>query len=496
MVVDSEAAYPRDEKTTSNSFGREATQPLAPTKSRSSYKGGPHTLDNKPDDVDAAIWMEEVSVVGVQERKLSWYQAAALLLTEYVVLAILAFPYSYQVLGYAGATLSILFVGLSTYYTSYILWKFCMRHPQIRDIADAAEVLTVLRNSFVPFTLELIWMSVITWFIMGLHVVAGATAIQTIRGGTESTLVWAIAIAVIMWFFSNLRSFSQMSTVGLLASSTMFIATLLVIIGHGVQGLPNGYKPNVPITHSVWAPEGTTFVQGVNALLNVVYTFIGHALIPSFVGDMEQPRDFPKALAVSMAAEFILFTLTGAIVYHYTGTEYATAPAYGSLRVRFGKVAAGFVLPTIIIVGILYSLVTSRAIFFQIFREGSPHRTGHTVKGWSVWLAIVFGGWVISFIIGEAIPFFSDMLSLISSLFDSWFGYIMWACAWWQMSHGQRGGIRGISETILNALILITGFFFFGAGTYASVQSIIDSYAAGAVKTPFTRANTGFVLEH
>lgn len=89
-------------------------------------------------------------------------------------------------------------------------------------------------------------------------------------------------------------------------------------------------------------------MQGVNALLNVVYTFIGHALIPSFVGDMEQPRDFPKALAVSMAAEFILFTLTGAIVYHYTGTEYATAPAYGSLRVRFGKVAAGFVLPTII----------------------------------------------------------------------------------------------------------------------------------------------------
>jgi len=108
-------------------------------------------------------------------------------------------------------------------------------------------------------------------------------------------------------------------------------------------------------------------------------------------------------------------------------------------------------LNSIIIVGILYSLVTSRAIFFQIFREGSRHRTGHTFVGWGTWIAIVFGGWVISFVIGEAIPFFSDMLSLISSLFDSWFGYIMWACAWWQMSHGKRGGIRGISETILNA---------------------------------------------
>lgn len=128
----------------------------------------------------------------------------------------------------------------------------------------------------------------------------------------------------------------------------MLVATLIVICGHGVQGYPSGYDPAVPITHSVWAPEGTTFVQGVNALLNVVYTFIGHALIPSFVGDMERPQDFPKALAVSMAAEFALFTITGAVVYHYTGTEYATAPAYGSLRERYGKVAAGFVLPTII----------------------------------------------------------------------------------------------------------------------------------------------------
>lgn len=139
----------------------------------------------------------------------------------------------------------------------------------------------------------------------------------------------------------------------------MLVATLIVICGHGVQGYPSGYDPTMPITHSVWAPEGTTFVQGVNALLNVVYTFIGHALIPSFVGDMERPQDFPKALAISMAAEFALFTITGAVVYHYTGTEYATAPAYGSLRERYGKVAAGFVLPTIISESTRFSIFSS-----------------------------------------------------------------------------------------------------------------------------------------
>ena len=92
---------------------------------------------------------------------------------------------------------------------------------------------------------------------------------------------------------------------------------------------------------------------------------------------MEHPEHFPKSLAVSMAAEMLLFTITGAVVYHYTcvaalapgrcgsnpsltlspsfatrsGIELTTAPAYGSLRERLGKIAAGFVLPTIIIVG-------------------------------------------------------------------------------------------------------------------------------------------------
>jgi amino acid permease len=53
--------------------------------------------------------------------------------------------------------------------------------------------------------------------------------------------------------------------------------------------------------------------------LNITYTFIGQALIPSFVGDMKNPEDFPKALYISMAVEVLLFTICGAVVYSYAG---------------------------------------------------------------------------------------------------------------------------------------------------------------------------------
>jgi hypothetical protein len=156
--------------------------------------------------------------------------------------------------------------------------------------------------------------------------------------------------------------------------------------------------------------------------------------------------------------------------------------------------------------------VTSRAVFFQIFPEKSIHRQRHTVKGWAIWATIVSIGWVIAFVIAESskypddppsapfssshaplVPFFSDLLSLskflkaiaqagivthpksvysVSSLFDSWFGYILWACCYWHLNRGKPfSNKRHLAEWLLNVVMLVTGFFLFGAGTYASVQS-------------------------
>ena len=48
--------------------------------------------------------------------------------------------------------------------------------------------------------------------------------------------------------------------------------------------------------------------------------------------------------------------------------------------------------------------------------------TSHSWVGWSTWIGICVAIWALAFVIAEVIPFFSDMLSLMSSLFDGWFG--------------------------------------------------------------------------
>jgi hypothetical protein len=106
----------------------------------------------------------------------------------------------------------------------------------------------------------------------------------------------------------------------------------------------------------------------------------------------------------------------------YTGGQYNTAPAFGSLGNEvYKKVSFSFMIPTLIFLGVLYASVSARFIFIRIF-DSSRHKSEHTALGWSAWAGILLATWIGAFIIAEVIPFFSDLLSLMSSLFDSFSG--------------------------------------------------------------------------
>lgn len=141
-------------------------------------------------------------------------------------------------------------------------------------------------------------------------------------------------------------------------------------------------------------------------------------------------REFPKALWAVTIAEIIVFGLVGSIIYAYTGNQYMTSPAFGSLENVYKKVSFSFMIPTLIFLGVLYASVSARFVFFRLF-QNSHHKNSNTTKGWLVWTGIlgkfmvifkhcscgrsltkIVGlTWVVAFIISQVIPFFSDRKS-------------------------------------------------------------------------------------
>lgn len=131
-------------------------------------------------------------------------------------------------------------------------------------------------------------------------------------------------------------------------------------------------------------------------------------------------------------------------------------------------------IPTLLFLGVLYASVSARFVFFRVF-EGSRHKSNHTVVGWASWAGILALTWILAFIIAEVIPFFADLLALMSSLFDSFFGWIFWGVAYLRMRRADHGpnfykvrGWRGWLGFLMNIFIILVGIYFLSVGTYVS----------------------------
>ncbi|KAI1937857.1 hypothetical protein LOZ57_006487 [Ophidiomyces ophidiicola] len=345
-------------------------------------------------------------------------------------------------------------------------------------------------------------------FIQGLHCLVGAQYLNIMSDHACCTIIFAAITAFTSFLWSLPRTFESLAKLGGLSAFFTFISVLLLTIIAVKQPHPAKYNPDPnhispegkkvggdPIILAFPA-KGTSFVARMGAFLNISYTFIGQITLPSFIAEMKHPKDFYKSLWAVSIAEVIVFSIVGAVVYSYTGNQYVTSPAFASISSDAAKkIMFSFMVPTLIFLGVLYASVSAKFIFFRIF-EGTSHKGTHTFVGWFSWSGIIAATWVFAFIIAELIPFFSDLLSIMSSLFDSFFGFIFWGVAYMQIQAADEAkrpktarSVRGWIAYIFSWILIGIGLFFLGPGTYASIQSVLLNYKQGRTGGPFSCAD-------
>lgn len=228
-----------------------------------------------------------------------------------------------------------------------------------------------------------------------------------------------------------------------------------------------GVSPKTP-ADAMAATYSPSFPAAFNSVSNIVFAYGGHVAWVSFISELRDPREFPKALVLQQSLDIILYTVASVVIYRYAG-EHVTSPALSTNGPIVKKVAWGLALPTIVIAGVIFAHVSAKYVYLRLF-AGTKHLHSRSFIAVGSWIGLGVGFWIIAWIIAESIPNFSDLLGFISALFASWFSYGIPGICWFYLNRGcgWSVGAKNIGLSMINIALIILGCVICGVGLYAS----------------------------
>lgn len=401
-------------------------------------------------------------------NRLGWKRLTVVLIVEAIALGTLSMPSAFATLGMIAGVIISVGVGLVAIYTSYIIGQVKLAYPFIANYADAGGVMMG------RFGYELVyWMLLLQLLLLtGSHCLTGTIAFFQITQSDICAIIFAVVSAVILLLLAIPPSFTEMAILGYIDFGSIIAAVLITLIGTGVKA-SNADGGFASVAWSAYPKEGVTFTEAFVAITNIVFAYSFALCQFSFMDEMHTPADFVKSVWTLGAAEIIIYTVTGAVGYAFIGPG-VQSPALLSAGTLLSRVAFGIALPVIFISGSINTVVCGRLVHGRIFKN-SPTRFINTPMGWVTWVTAIVLGTVIAWILAEVIPFFSDLLSLSSSLFISGFTFYIPALMWFMLLRkGSWLSPKNLFLGAVNGVILLIGLVILGAGAYSSVDDIVS----------------------
>lgn len=405
---------------------------------KKSADNGPNVYDDDNHSGSVSGGASAHDVFGSEEhhdikyKRLSWPLVAILMIAEIVSNGMLSLPSAFAAVGMVPGIIITTFLGVFATYTSWLLVKFKLRHPEVHTMADAGYIMfgTVGRElmAFGTFAFAI--------FGTGGQLLAGQIALATLSDSKLCNLTYTGIFAIASLFLSMPRTFHGLGYVSILSVLSILIAGL---VGMGAAGV----EPVVG--RSVEVALASNFYSAFASILNPVFSFAGHFMyatlaLASFldsivlyltnpiplrffvlISEMKQPKYAMRAAYSLQIFTTIYYVIFAAVTYGYIGSE-VMSPSFSSLSPYWAKVSYGIAIPNLLIAGALYAHTAAKIIFVRIFRKSS-HLHSHTLVGWGTWFTLVFVCNGLAFLLATGVPIFNYLVGLAASLFAAWFTY-------------------------------------------------------------------------
>ncbi|KAE8152053.1 transmembrane amino acid transporter protein-domain-containing protein [Aspergillus avenaceus] len=398
----------------------------------------------------------------VQYQTMSWWQCGMVMIAETISLGILSFPAALAAIGLVPGVIIIIGIGIIATYAGYIMGQFKQRYPHVHNMADAGEVMWGRIGGELLGSAQLI----LILFGMASHILTFTVAMNKITGHGTCSIVFGLVGLAICFIGTIPRTMRNVARMSIASFASITIAVLITMIAIGIQ------RPGKGTVGAV--AEDASFYHAFLGVTNIVFGFFGSVIFFSFMSEMKNPNDYPKALCLLQTTEICMYVVVAVVIYYYGGED-VTSPALGSTGNLVSRIAYGMALPTILIGGIIGGHVSSKYIYVRLFR-GTGRMNERTFVSIGSWCLIALVLWVIAWIIAEAIPNFSNLLSLIAALFASWFTFSLCSYFWFFINRGQWFSTpRKIFLSVVNMFIFLIGVCVCGLGLYVSGRAIHEA---------------------
>jgi hypothetical protein len=385
---------------------------------------------------------------GEEYRTLGRWRACVILITIEVGIGVLSLPSALQTLGLIPGIIVIFGFGGLTTYCGYILVQFYRRYPMVTNLVDCAKYI-----GGKPFEYFLG-----TAFILNLVLICASAnitlsvALNTLSDHALCTVAFMAFPHIICWLLCLPRKLTFAAAFSWICTISIVSAVLIVMIALGVAGprAPPGFQVSIKLFGK------PTFVETVNALLNVAFAFAGNQSFLSVMAEMRNaPRDFPPALFMQKSFEVVIYVVVACVIYGLAG-DAVTSPALGTAPEIPAKIAYGILIPSVLGTGLVIGITAIKYMYITIMRHSKPDQVNvHNFFTWSLWIGIGTLFWIVSFVVSNAIPIFSSILNISAAIFISWFTFGLTSVFWlhlnWKVKHSSP---RKIAVATFNYAIM------------------------------------------
>ncbi|CAB3409036.1 unnamed protein product [Caenorhabditis bovis] len=254
------------------------------------------------------------------DKGYSWYIAVIFVFGETAGSGLVALPSSMLSLGLLGGILTLIAMGVVTFYTAYLLSNnWIILKSRWSEYADHC------RNPYPEMGFRALgpYMAIFTnacchSTAFGGGAVFALLAAKTLGevlnglGITVSTCTMLVAVGVILWPFIMLKSPMHFWQVSIVAAFSTLTAVVLIIIGYTMDSAVCIKEASYPEIN----PQSIS-----SSLATIIFAYGGHPCIPTIIHDMKTPQHFFRTCLISYVGLFLIYAPVSIFGYWIYGSS-------------------------------------------------------------------------------------------------------------------------------------------------------------------------------